>query len=113
MFEPTPVDWSKGVDRAILTLDENWERLREYDQKAKAEGRLVGRYIREHIADGFAVYEIIRENKTTVRIRRIEHICGDEWSIPYWGEEATIDKVYALQRINGRDAWEDMINGRE
>ena len=113
MFRPTPVDWSKGTDRAIQTLDENWKRLREYDQEAKSRGSLVGRYIREPFADGFAVYEIVRENKTTVRIKRLSDICADEWSIPYWGEETSIKKEYAIQMVNGRDAWEDMMNGRE
>lgn len=81
---------------------ENERKLREQDAKAKAEGKLVGRFIQEPVADGYALYEIIRENKNTVRIRLIKGI-GDDYQISYWGEEATIKKDFALANLGWRD----------
>lgn len=80
----------------------NTQQLEECDQKAKKEGILVGRYISEPYADGQAVYQIIRENKKTVRIKVCTGI-GDDWILPYWGEEATIDKNYVIKKLEFRD----------
>lgn len=81
----------------------NQEKLDKQDEKAKAEGKLVGRIIEEQFADGFAVYEIIKENKNTVRIRVCTGL-GDDWEIPYWGTEATIKKDFVLNKFNFQDS---------
>jgi hypothetical protein len=83
-------------------IEGNRKLMEQKDMEAKEKGVLKGRYINEQYADGYAFYEIIRENKKTVRIRVIKNI-GDDWVIPYWGEEATIDKEHALKNIGWRD----------
>ena len=80
----------------------NRERLDYFDEKAKKAGKLVGRYIQEQYADSHAVYQIVKENKTTVVIAVCKGI-GDGWTIPYWGERATIDKKYAVENVDYRD----------
>jgi hypothetical protein len=90
-------------------FDANFKKLVAQDEKAKDEDKLVGRYIQEQIADGYAYYVIVRENKRTVRIRHATGL-GDDWMIPYWGEEASIDKSYALQRIDWRDGLDALFS---
>lgn len=89
----------------LAEMDAKWENLRSGDAEAKKSGRLVGRYIAEPFADGKAIYVIVKESKTRVRIRVVTGI-GDDWRIPYWGDEASIDKGYALHNI----AWRDNID---
>lgn len=83
-------------------FDKNWAAIKSGDEDAAAKGELVGRYISEPFADGNAVYQIIKENKKTVRIRVCTGI-GDDWTIPYWGRETSIDKEYALTQIRRRE----------
>lgn len=95
----------------INMIEENQKLMKEKDKEAKEKGVLQGRYINEQYADGYAYYEIIRENKKTVRIRVIKNI-GDDWVIPYWGEEATIDKEHALRNIGWRDHMAELSRKR-
>ena len=89
-------------EERLKVMKENWDKIVSEDKAAKDDGKLVGRYIKEQIADGFAIYQIVRENKQTVRIKVVTGI-GDDWIIPYWGEEAAIDKAYAQGNIEWRD----------
>ena len=64
----------------------NFKKLQKQDKMAKKVGKLVGRYIDEPWADGNAFYVIVKENKTSVRIRVVTGI-GDDWIIlqpPNW-----------------------------
>jgi len=86
----------------IKQWQDNQDKLEKTDQKAKAEGKLIGRYIQEQIADGYAYYVIVKENKAAVQIKHVSGL-GDDWVIPYWGVKATIKKDFALQNIGYRD----------
>lgn len=83
--------------------DKNWEDLRRQDRIAKQAGILLGRYIQEPYADSHAVYVITHEYKHKVKIKVVTGI-GDDWVIPYWGEETTIEKDYAESSIGFRDS---------
>ena len=89
----------------IRECDENLKAMYAKDREAKEKGILVGRIIRERFADGYACYEIVKENKTTVRIRVVTGI-GDDWRIPYWGSETSIPKSYVLKVFK----WNDMVD---
>ena len=86
----------------------NIKKLEQADKQAKEQGKLVGRFIDEPCGDGAAVYKIIRENKHTVRLRVVVNI-GDDYIIPYWGEEATLDKSYVLAKLDRRDNFTAMF----
>jgi hypothetical protein len=92
---------------------EAWKRkqaeLDERDQAAKAEGKLVGRYIRHVYADSYAVYEIIRETAKSVRIRVVKGL-GDDWVLPAWGDECTISRTKAEQFVRHQDALRRMFD---
>lgn len=96
----------------LETIKKNWAKLQECDKTAKEKGELVGRYIDEPFADGKAIYQIIKENKKTVRIRVCTGL-GDDWVIPYWGEETTIDKEYAVKKVAQRDALTELFRKKE
>lgn len=102
---------SEGKD-FIETIEENQKTLFSLDKKAKEKNQLVGRYIKEPYADGYAIYQIIRENKSSVRVRVCTGL-GDDWAIPYWGNEATIDKNYAEGNILRRDRMSELFKKRE
>lgn len=107
--EKERVNMGFSVDQWLEKSKKDEQKMREKDQKAKAQGKLVGRYVREHVADGYAFYEIIRENKQTVRIRVVTGV-GDGWRVSFWGDEATIAKDYALKNIGFRDRLANAIN---
>lgn len=99
---------SKTVDEYYERLERNKKDLEMKDQAAKESGTLKGRYIQEPRADGYAIYEIIRVNKRSVRIRVVTGI-GDDWTVPFWGEETTIPLDYAEQNVRRRDALEELF----
>jgi hypothetical protein len=88
----------------IEQLESQYQKMVEKDQKAKAKGTMVGRYIAEPYADSYAYYEIVKVNTKTVRIKSLD--IYDGWTIPYWGAEATIDREYAMKSL----AWRDRID---
>ena len=79
----------------VKKIDENWKKIKE----------------QEAYADGYAIYQIVRENKNTVRIKVCKDI-GDDWVIPYWGEETTIDKSHAERNIGHRDWMDSLVKGK-
>lgn len=110
------LDISKvGLDAWSQAFRDNFESLKRQDQKAKDAGKLVGRYIDESVADGAAYYVIVADGPSTVRIRLVTGV-GDDYRIPYWGEETTIEKEYALRKIGWRDtytAWAQKANAEK
>jgi hypothetical protein len=89
----------------------NWDDLDKEDAKAKKKGVLKGRYITEPYADGQAVYKIVKVNKKTVKIEVVVGI-GDDWAIPYWGAETSIERDYAEKKIAQRDAMTKIFGGK-
>lgn len=84
-------------------LKENWEKLEAQDIKAREDGTLVGRYIREPVADGHATYVIVKEYENTVRIKYVPEVCPDEYRYSYWGNGGSIRKSYAEKSVSWRD----------
>jgi len=99
-FIPKEVDFKASNFWDLLK--ENQAILDQIDSEAKDKGELLWRYIQEPFADGYAIYQIIKVNKKSVRIEVCTGL-GDDWVIPYWGEEATIDLDHAQWRLQIRD----------
>jgi hypothetical protein len=93
----------------IANMDKNFNAMVAEDKDAKKKKQLVGRYISQPFADGRAYYKIIKENKKTVRMEVVTDI-GDDWVLPYWGETPTIDKQFAIDTIEGREALEKIFS---
>lgn len=99
-------------------IEENWKKLEEQDARAKADGKLIGRYITEPFADGQAVYVITGEfhvacdcveHKDRVIIQVATGL-GDDWVIPYWGERTSIRRDYAVGKIMQRENIEKLFS---
>lgn len=86
----------------------NFRAMEAEDAEARKYGRLVGRYIKEQIADGYAYYKIVKENKATVKIQVVRDI-GDDWTVPYWGESTTIPKKYVLRGLEMLDKIDELF----
>jgi hypothetical protein len=96
-------------DAYVNRMKENYNAMEKRDADAKAKGTIVGRYVAEPYADGYAYYEILWENKATVTAQVITGI-GDDWVIPYWGRRAKIDRAYALRSLRIRDTYAEIFS---
>ncbi len=92
----------KPIDLAFKVIDENYKQLERIDKIAKSKGELLGRYIDVPVADGKAIYQIMRVNKNTVRIKALGGF-GDDYILDSWGCEATVDKEYIISLVKSRD----------
>ena len=104
-YKPKEIDWKNDY---LSAMKRNMARLQEIDTTQKKAGTLVGRYIQEAHADGYAYYQITsaRDDKVTIVV------CtglGDDWTIPYWAKLATIDRSYAEKSICFRDRLEQFF----
>ena len=99
-YESNNFDWR----RSEQIWQQNFAEIQRINQLARERGTIVGRIISESVADGQAHYQIIKENKNSVRIRHCKGF-PDDYMVSYWGEEATIDKQYALRHIRFDDYW--------
>ena len=84
----------------------NFERLKEIEEKAIKDGGLLYRFLYESVADGKAIYQIVKVNKRTVKVR----LCSidgyyNDYVVPQWGEEATVSIAYATSGVNWQDMW--------
>jgi hypothetical protein len=72
------------------------------DKAGKDAGTLLGRFVQEPRGDGYAIYQVVKLNKKTARLA---HVCGigDDWHVPMWGLEASVDIKYVEQNIRRRD----------
>lgn len=101
----------RPIDIALKAIDENYEQLRKIDRMAKSKGELLGRYIDVPVADGKALYQIMRVNKNTVRIKALSGF-GDDYILDYWGYESTVDKEYIQNLVRNRDKLEEIFGRR-
>jgi hypothetical protein len=111
-FVPKDINWSEGWEKSHALMNENQAQLDAIDAEARNKGEILWRYIQEPIADGYAVYQIVRVNKDSVRISHCTGL-GDDYFVPYWGEEDTIDKSYAAVRLQMRDNLQKLLDKKK
>ena len=87
-------------------MNREYEEMETNDAEAKAQGELVGRYIKEPAADSYAYYLIVEAEGDVVTVEHLD--IYDGWSIPYL-EHGTIPRSYALQNIHGRDVMAELF----
>jgi len=101
----TPVD----TGDFMADYETNYANLKKIDQKAKADGSLLGRYVQEPYADGYAVYQVVEEKATKVKLAVVTGI-GDDWVLPVWGRSSMVDKSYVQASIYRRDKLDELFN---
>jgi hypothetical protein len=90
-------------------LEVNEAHMQAIEQKAIESGDILYRFLYESVADGKAIYQIVKVNKRTVKVRlcSLDGLYCD-YVVPQWGTEATIPIDYAKYRINWQDTWRAM-----
>lgn len=101
----------RPIDIALKAIDENYEQLKKIDKMAKSKGELLGRYVDVPVADGKAIYQIMRVNKNTVRLKALGGF-GDDYILDYWGIEASVDKEYVISLVRNRDKLDEIFGRR-
>ena len=97
-----------NTEQILKQHDNNWKKLYKKDQTLKGKGELIGRYIQESYADGYAIYTLEKIKGKKGLIRVVTDI-GDDWRIPYWGDKAWIDLEYAKMSIERRDKLDELF----
>ena len=114
IYEPVKICTEENFSKTWLEVHKaNEKHIQEIENKAILNGGLLHRFLYESVADGKAIYQIIRENKTTVRVR----LCSidglfDDYVVPQWGVEATIPKSYAEKSIKFQDMWRTAVQNK-
>lgn len=103
-------------DNSKKRYDKAYEDLCRERDLAKSLHVLVGRFFTEPVADGMVIYKVVKENKKTVRIRlqngEDNVLNPDMYCVPYWGQEATVDKEYVVSKISMREHLDEMFSRR-
>ena len=89
-----PVEFKGDWEKASEAMNRNHAVIRGWDDAAKKTRAWVGRTLQDGVGDGYAVYVVVKEGKSTVRIKVCRGI-GDDWVSRHWGEECSIKKVDA------------------
>lgn len=84
----------------------NQEEIERIEKIAIQNGGLLYRFLYEGVADGKAVYQIIRVNQKTAKVRwcLIDGLFAS-YVVPQWGKEAEIPLEYAERQIAFQDMW--------
>lgn len=99
------------IETYVDVCETNEKHIEEIEKQAIANGGLLHRFLYEAVADGKAIYQITKVNKTTVRVK----LCSidglyDDYIVPQWGKEATVPISYVEHSIRCQDAWREAIS---
>lgn len=92
-----------NVDEWLRMTEENEERIGELDRKAKESGSILYRFLYEPVADGKGIYQIIKVNKKTCRVRYCSTDGYNEYQVRQWGETAAVPMQYVLEALDRQD----------
>jgi hypothetical protein len=84
-------------------MQENFRTLERLDAEAKAQGQVLGRYVRQPYADGYAYYQVTAINGTRATVEVVGGI-GDDWVLPNWGQKSTTTLAVVEKMVGSRDA---------
>lgn len=97
-------DFMKEYDRL-------YKEFTERDAAAKEAGELIGRYIQESIADGYAYYVIVDAGPSSVIVEHVDYLDGYRVAM-IDSMDGVIPKKYALENIDRRDRWAEYFDRR-
>jgi hypothetical protein len=91
----------------------NWDELKRVEANVIAEGGILHRFLYEAVADGQAVYQVIKLNKKTAKVRWCQiDPCYADYVVPQWGMEATVSLEYIENAIRWQDAMREAFAKR-
>jgi len=77
------------------------------------DGLQVGKIFTMSVADGYAYYEVVKINKTTVRIKWRKELCPDHYSDMILGHGGSFQKRIIEPIINMQDGWKKIMVGKK
>lgn len=93
----------------VAEMNRQWDEIVAKDAAARDAGTLIGRYYSEPVADGSALYEVVKVTKKTIRLRHINY--GDGYQIRLIEQMGCkLPREIVEQNINQRDKWEERIS---
>ena len=96
---------SDDVDNWVKEMTQNSARLQKCDDLARKQRTLVGRVFRVSVADGYAAYQIIKENGRMVKIQCCTGL-GDDWRDHHFMAGGTFSKKDVMRYIQ----WEESLH---
>ena len=102
-----------NVEEWLSMAEETEKKVRELDRKAKESGSILYRFLYEPVADGKGIYQIIKVNKKTCRIRYCSTDGYNEYQVRQWGEIATVPMQYVLDALGRQDYLDNLHKKKE
>lgn len=96
------------IEEWVEAYNREWAELRKQDQKARDEGKIVGRYLQYQVADGHATYivESVNDDGTVM----VSHWYGTDGYrkdlVEYFGLDSVPMKL-VKEHLEQRDRFED------
>jgi hypothetical protein len=81
------IDWK--AENLSEQINVNSAILQRESEAARSAGSLLGRIVQHQVADGYAVYQIVKVNKTSVRVRHCTGL-GDDYTFRMWGAGCSV-----------------------
>jgi len=98
-----------GWEADVEKWKQREERMREEDAVAKDKGELVGRYISEHVADGYAYYVVAKVDGNTVTLDHVDTFDGYAiLAVEAMNRRVPLTMVKAY--ISVREKWENLLD---
>ncbi len=95
---------SNYIEDFRARMDQQMEELTAKDTEAKEAGTLVGRYIRESVADGSAYYRVVKVTAGTATVEHVDYCDGYRIEmVEILGCKLSLK--YVRENIERRDYW--------
>lgn len=105
-----PTDLREDWEEAIANARKNFDHLKAIDSFAKKQRQFLYRFFTVPVADGQAIYQIIKVTKTKATVMRCTNIELDEYRDMVLGDEAQIPLAQAEQFIKSKDALAEIFS---
>jgi hypothetical protein len=91
------------IKKWLSEKDKKFERILREDKLAKKNKTLVGRFLQEHIADGYAYYLIVADNGKRCKVQQITGL-WDDWQIRRFELNPWVSRREVVDNVERRDA---------
>lgn len=102
-----------NVEEWLCLTEENEEKIRELDMKAKESGSILYRFLYEPVADGKGIYQVTKVNKKTCQIRYCSTDGYNGYQMRQWGEKASVPMQYVLDAIGRQDYMDSLCKKKK
>jgi hypothetical protein len=101
-------NWNEKFENKMKRQETLMDELKEM---AKARNTLLGRTLQFPMADSYALYLIIRVNKTSAVVLWLDYC--DAWQDDRLGKGGSLPLTYVQQRVKSRDALDELFSKKK